>query len=222
MSKYQPLQVELMHVVERKVVQEAKEYSKSESCLKYNTPDQVAAFSNKILCEEIRVFCPIYSRVVRAVCGLGETSKNYDDERAVNAVALATSALIRCRNPNMYALAYRLSLILFHSGISYEDCRRLNHLGVCMSHPMVIDFQIKMSKTFDHKVMNWKREIEETKSTAMFLQEITEKQVPLRAEDDMHTEIVLGLDENTLKDYRYYSDQQGCNRSYVQDSTEIR
>ena len=34
MSKYQPLEVELMHIVERKVMQEAKEYSKSEGCLK--------------------------------------------------------------------------------------------------------------------------------------------------------------------------------------------
>ena len=121
-------------------------------------------------------------------------------------VALANSAPIRCHNPNMSALAYRLSLILLDSSICYEHCRRLNHLGVCMSHPMVIYFQIKMNKTFDHTVMYWKREIEETKSNAMFLQEITEKQIPLRAENDMHMEIVLYLDQNTLKDYRYYSD----------------
>ena len=41
------------------------------------------------------------------------------NERAVNAVALAVASLIRCRNPGMSAVAYRISTILFHSGVSF-------------------------------------------------------------------------------------------------------
>ena len=36
-------------------------------------------------------------------------------------IDLATSTLIRCRNPRMSALAYKMSTILFHNGVSYQD-----------------------------------------------------------------------------------------------------
>ena len=91
-----------------------------------------------------------------------------EKERAVNAVALAVASLIRCRNPAMSALAYRISTILFHSGVSYKDFGRLNHLGVCMSHDQMIALQQKMGENFDYKAIVWRKCIETNKCTENF------------------------------------------------------
>ena len=49
---------------------------------------------------------------------------------AVNSMALASSVTARVRNNTMSALAYRVSCVLFHSGVSHQDLIRLNHLGI--------------------------------------------------------------------------------------------
>ena len=66
----------------------------------------------------------------------------------INSVALATSAIARVRNKSMSALTYRVSSILFHSGVSYQDMIRLNRLGIGTSLDMIISFQRQLGKNF--------------------------------------------------------------------------
>ncbi|XP_031555868.1 uncharacterized protein LOC116292658 isoform X1 [Actinia tenebrosa] len=171
--------------------------------MKSASPDQLAAFSNKTLCKEIEVNCPIYSSVVRGACGYH--TQEEDNPKASNAIAVATSALVRVNHPNMSAVAYRISTILFHSGISKRDLTRLNHLGVCMSPQMLISLHQKMGENFDYKVLSWKKEIEKSRSALLFINEIQEKMIPKRAVDDMEVEIQLDLSEENLNRFKCYS-----------------
>ena len=109
------LSTELLGALEREVNRECKNYCKSDSCLKSKKPDQLSVFANVSVCREIKVYCPILSSVLESACDLKNLNVN-ENERAINAIALATSTLIRCRNPTMSAIAYRMSTILFHSG----------------------------------------------------------------------------------------------------------
>jgi len=63
-------------------------------------------------------------------------------------VALMTSIAARARKPTMSAVAYRISAVLFHSGVKHEDLRMLNKLGVCMSPDMIVEFQRIMGESY--------------------------------------------------------------------------
>ena len=189
--RHELLAPEFKDAFAREVAKECKDYTKSESCLKESSPDQLAVFSNKTLCKEVEIHCPLlFSVLCQAsnMCGLNsEASK----ERAVNAIALAVSVLIRLRNPTMSAAAYRISTVLFHSGVSYKDFTRLNHLGICMSHDMMVAWQQKMGDNFDYKAILWRKSIEANKCTKLLVEEIIEKQVPPREDDDMDLDWLL-------------------------------
>jgi len=193
---------ELTRALGREVDRECQNYCKSDSCLKSSEPDQLAVFSNKIACAEINIHCPILSSVLSSACGLNDAK--IDENNAVNAIALATSTLLRCRNPTMSAIAYRISTILSHSGVSYQDTIRLNNLGVCMSPKRMIALQEKMGKNSDYKLQIWKKTIESNKCSQLFLEEVAEKQLPERADDDMDIIVDLDLTEDTIKDYHWY------------------
>ena len=92
-------------------------------------------------------------------------------------MALITSVAARGRNETMSAVAYRISAVLFHSGVKHEDLRILNKLGVCMSPDMIVQFQRKMGECCESKVGHWKREIEKAKVASLLLNEVREKQV---------------------------------------------
>ena len=62
--------------LEKEVDGEMKEYSKSDSVLKVNEPNQLPAFSNKVPCKEIELACPMYSTVVKSACNASEKSEN--------------------------------------------------------------------------------------------------------------------------------------------------
>ena len=187
------------------IARECKNYSKSDSCLKERSPDQLAVFSNKTLCKEVNTHCPVlYSALCQAsnLCCLNSEESN---ERAVNAIALAVSALIRCRNPTMSAAAYRISTVLFHSGVSFKDFTRLNHLGICMSHDRMIALQQKMGENFDSKAIMWRKAIEANKCAKLLVEEIRLKQVPEKEDDDMDVVLDVDVSEATIKDYEWYS-----------------
>ena len=78
--------------------------------------------------------------------------KDASDLSSINAITLATSPIARTRNSTMSATAYRISCILYHSGISSKDTMRLNRLSISMSPDMVISMHHKMGEHFDHKV----------------------------------------------------------------------
>ena len=73
----------------------------------------------------------------------------------------------------MSAIAYRISTIFFHSGVSYEDIIRLNRLGVCMSHSRMLNLQRQMGKFFDAKVLIWKNDAEKKLSALRFLEDLS-------------------------------------------------
>ena len=99
-------------------------------------------------------------------------------ERAVNAIALAVSTLICCRNPTMSAAAYRISTVLFHSGVSYMDFTGLHHLGICMSHDMVVALQQKMGENFDYKAILWRKSIEATNALSFLSRKLGKNRLP--------------------------------------------
>ena len=165
------LSTELLGALDREVNHECKNYCKPDSCLKSKKPDQLSVFANVNVCREIKVYCPILSTVLESACDLKNLNVN-ENERAINAIALATSTLIRCRNPTMSAIAYRMSTILFHSGVSYQDVIRLNHLGVGMSSKRMTVLLDEMGLTADYKLKIWKKTIENNKCSTLLLQEV--------------------------------------------------
>ena len=190
---------ELLSQLSARTKREFMCYSNFDSCLKYTTPDQLAAYSNKVLCKEVSMECPIYNAVVTGAC---RASSSCNEIATTNAIALATSAIAKVVNPTMSAVAYRISTVLFHSGISHADVQRLNRLGICMSSDSVINLHEKMGENFDYAVKKWKKEIEENNSTLLFVREIEGKMLN-RSNDDMHLDTTLNLDEDSLKALKY-------------------
>lgn len=114
-------------------------------------------------------------------------------------MALSTSVLARQGNPTLSALAYRISLVLFHSGISFYDTVRLNHLGICMCPQSMVQLQKKMGNSCDSRLLIWKKNIEEVHSALAILNEVQEKQVPKLNDDDMDIDVAINIDEEHLK-----------------------
>ena len=168
---------ELPDPLRRTVSKEFQEYcnNATDSVLKKSRPDYLAAFSNKVLVHEADVWCPFWMNCVRGACNVRDSSQL--DVKKINAMALITSVAARGRNETMSAVAYRISAVLFHSGVKHEDLRILNKLGVCMSPDMIVQFQRKMGECCESKVGHWKREIEKAKVASLLLNEVREKQV---------------------------------------------
>ena len=121
---------------------EFKALSKSDTILKGRKPEEVAAFSNRIFVHEISVFCPVWHACMKGACGITKAKSQNDKlTKSTNVMALATASLGRFRNEQLSAYAYRLSTILFHSGVKHNDILRLNRLGVCMSPQSVVNFR---------------------------------------------------------------------------------
>ena len=125
-----------------------------------------------------------------------------------NAIALSTSVAARCANQLMSAVSYRISAILFNSGVKYQDINRLHKLAVCMLSYMDVNMQKKMGESCDRKLLVWKREIEENKSAEMLLKEIQAKQVTRAAvehsHDDMEVEITVDFLESAIQEYKMF------------------
>ena len=189
--KHPELRSEIPSALNRNVSEEFKQYvCKSDSALKGTSPDQLSAFSNKFVIEESKACCPLWHACLTGACN------STDKDRKYSSLALATSVVARARNPTMSATAYRISAILNHGGLSYDDLRRLNRLGICMSPDRGVDLQRKMGVNFDHKIQVWRKSIECNKRQLLFLEEVREKQVPDYQPDDM--ELV------TCWDFSYY------------------
>ena len=196
---------ELKEGFARQIERECKDYTKTESCLKGRSPDQLAVFSNKTVCKEVETHCPLLYAALSNAANINESSADDENKRVRNAIALATSSLIRCRNPAMSAVAYPISTVLFHSGVSFRDLTRLNHLGVCMSHQMMIDLQQKMVENYDFKALIWKKTIEENKCAKLLVEEIKETQLPPKDDDDMDLVLDVDVSEDTIRNYEWYS-----------------
>ena len=160
---------ELPAALKRKVSTEFKEYCRSDSVLKGTDPDQLSSFSNRLVLRETAIFCPLWNAAVTGAAG---------DKDTTDHIALSTAVVARCRNATMSAIAYRISMILFHSAARNVDYQRLNRLGICMSADMTVALQKKMSANYDSKVLVWKKEIEKNKGAIRLLEEIKRDQIP--------------------------------------------
>ena len=135
--QHSELRQDILKALWRRLNAEFKEYCSSDSVLKHRTPEELIAFSNSSIVEEVSTKCPFWSSCISGACGVEmKESRNVN-----NAIALATSVLARVRNQSMSALAYRVSSILFHSGVSSQDLIRLNRMGICMSPQMILSLQ---------------------------------------------------------------------------------
>lgn len=161
----------------RRVNSEFQEFSQK-TILAGTSLAELAAFNNNLLLQEVKVFCPFWFSALDGVCGHTLRQSKERQCSAVNVTALSTAVLAKQRNPKLSALAYRISVLLFHSGVKYQDIQRLNKLGVCMSPKSIVDLQKRMGVACDSKVLLWKRTIEEVLSGLEFLRDVKKYQVP--------------------------------------------
>ncbi len=193
---HKSLKEELPAALRRSVSSEFVEYSRSDSILKGTKPDKLAGFSAKHLVEEIRIFCPLWNASVYGACGSRPT---------INAIALCSSVAARMRNSTMSALAYRISAVLSHAGVGYDDMKRLNRMGISMSPDMMINLQRQMGEYYNSKIQVWKNKIETNRSTVEFLQEVREKQVKDCNSDDMDIDTQIDLTDKNVNTYSSYT-----------------
>ena len=120
---------------------------------------------------------------------------------AVNSMALTSSVTACVHNNTMSALAYRVSCVLFHSGVCHHDLICLNHLGICISPDRMLHLQHNLGENFDYK-----RALEEKPlETVAPLREIEEKQCPENTDDEGLP--VIDVSEDKLKCYQRFSPQ---------------
>ena len=194
---------ELAEPLRRAVSAEFKEYcsTSTNSVLKKCSPEDLASFSNKVLVHEAEVWCPLWMACLKGACDVQDFSS--EDVKATNSLALSTAVAARCRNQTMSAVSYRISTVLFHSGVKHEDLKLLNKLCVCMSPPSIINLQTKMGENCEAKLFHWKNEIEKVKSGALLLKEVERKQVGNHDDEEMRVDV--DFSENTVQSYKFYT-----------------
>ena len=102
--------------------------------------------------------CPLWDAALRAAAGCHRS--NAKSDKTVNVLALCFASVAKFRHQRMSALAYRISVILLHSGAKSQDVTNLNCLGISMSHKSTIAKQKEMAKEHASLVLTRKNEIE--------------------------------------------------------------
>ena len=221
------LREELVGPLCKAVDSEFKEYcsNSTDSVLKKSTPEELAAFSNKILVHEAEVWCPLWMACLKGACNVHRSSGE-DSIKATNSLALSTAVAARCRNPTMSAVSYRISTVLFHSGVKHEDLKLLNKMCVCMSPDSIVDLERKMGENCEAKLCHWKKEIEQVKGAALLLNEVKKGQVGNHEDEEMRVDV--DLSEETINSYEFYTssafsfckeqfNNAGCNPNALTD-----
>ena len=193
--KHEELAPEVNSSIRKVLSKEFRDYLKSEPMLCARNPDELAGFSNKLFMEEVRIHCPLWFNCVLGASGLSEEEIKVVG-RNLNSLALATAALARVRNLHASAVHYRISTILFHSGVKHDDLNRLNQLGVCMSPDSIARLQSKMNEQLEGKVKIWKASIEENRSAIKLAQEVFRKQA---------AQPQLDVSQQCLETYEFFS-----------------
>ena len=70
----------------------------------------------------------------------------------VNFLALASAKITCVRNAKASAMHYKMSTIMFHSGVKHDDLICLNRLGVHMSQDATVTMQRKMNGQLEGEV----------------------------------------------------------------------
>jgi len=194
---------ELCEPLRKAVSGEFKEYcaEKTDSVLQKSSPEDLAALSNKILVHEAEVWCPLWMCCVRGACNVSNSREENDKE--TNSIALSTAVAAKCRNPKMSAVSYRISTILFHSGVKQDDLKLLNKLCVCMSPQSIVELQRRMGENCEAKLLHWKKEIEKVKGAALLLKEVKQKQVGHHEDEEMRVDVDFSA--RTIQTYQFYT-----------------
>ena len=83
--------------------------------------DAVAGFSNKLFIKEVRIYCPVW---FQCTCTLGTCGLSQEDLTKcgpdVNSLALVTAMITHVQNAKASAMHYRMSTIMFHSGVKHD------------------------------------------------------------------------------------------------------
>ncbi|XP_068712213.1 uncharacterized protein [Montipora foliosa] len=193
--KHEEIAAEVKQGISKAVSKEFNEYLKSGSMLELRNPDELAGFSNKLFMEEVRIFCPVWYDCVLGACGLSREDMQ-EGGRDVNSLALATATIARVRNTKASSIHYRISTILFHSGVKHDDLLRLNRMGICMSPDSIIRLQNKMNEQLEGRVKIWKGVIEENRGALKLAKEVERKQ---------GSETQLDVNEQSLESYDFFS-----------------
>ena len=131
---------------------------------------------------------------------LGACGPSWEDMqeggRSVNSLALATATIARVRNTKASSIYYRISTILFHSGVKHDDLIRLNRMGICMSPDSIIRLQNKMNEQLEGRVKIWKGVIEENRGALKLAKEMERKQA---------SETQLDVNKQNLELYDFFS-----------------
>ena len=206
--KHEDLRSEVIETVGNTVRKEFKEYcrDKTDSILTRKSPEELASLSNKLVAHEVKINCPFWYSCLWGACNA--SAKDDGDVKVTNSIALASAVAARCRNQKMSAIAYRISTILFHSGVKHADIARLHKLGVCISADMIVNLQKKMGESCEAKVKVWKKEIERNEGCRRLLSEVKAKQCKCTvADDDMAVDAEIDFEEETINGYgNYYKD----------------
>lgn len=116
------LKKQILKKVENEIQEESSGLSsrKNPSVLTKTNPEELIALTSQDIVSEITKRAPTLLRCMNAVAST-KTRKNLkgdcEKERKVNrSVSFAVSVLLKCRNPHLSAMAYRLSLLKWHGG----------------------------------------------------------------------------------------------------------
>lgn len=166
-----------------------------------------------MLVHEVELACPFWYACLDGACKANQSKER--NTKVKNSMALISATAAKCRNKKMSALAYRISSILFHSGVKHRDIIRLQKLCLCMSPNSIIKFQKQMGKNSEGKVQFWKKEIENNTMAKQLLLEVKEKQIGIKKECDMQLDSVIDFSMEVIKGYENF------NQSSFQTCTEL-
>ena len=193
--------------IRKAVSKEFSDYLKCKSMLLARNPDEQAGFSNKLFMEEVRIHCPVWFNCQLGASGL--SSKEEAVGRRVNSMAFGSSTLACLRNPKASVVHYRISTILFNSGVKHDDLNRLNRLGVCMSPDSIVRLQSKMNMQLEGKVDIWRSVIEENRGALKLAKEVLQKQVALPH---------LDVNKQHIENYDFFSTRgQECLKTLLNE-----
>ena len=137
----------LLDKVEQKIQEECTSLCsrKSPSTLADVTPASIISLKDSDIENELKERAPTLYRCLQAAA----SSKRNQAKVKVNcrkdqgevmkttrAISMASSVLLRCRNPSLSAMAYLLSILLWHAGAE-KQVHNVN-FGICNTHTILV------------------------------------------------------------------------------------
>ena len=147
-----------MNEIAKAVDREASKLCASaQSKFRDSSPEALESFRFSDAIQELHHTAPVLSAVLRACTGKGSESRNGDNEKHVVAAA---SCLLKSHNPQMSCLPYIVSIALYHAGAKKRTYKRLNRMGLAMSHRMTLVKIDELAKRNDKKLLQWKSDVQ--------------------------------------------------------------